>query len=71
MVQEVLEFESSDTSYTNNLCYGIIRKSSAKLFAAIFWLAVFNICILSWVSESYKNFYNLNQLFFLLSPGKI
>lgn len=44
MVQEVLEFESSDTSYTNNLCYGI-RKSSAKLFAAIFWLAVFNICI--------------------------
>lgn len=45
MVQEVLEFESSDTSYTNNLCYGIIRKSSAKLFAAIFWLAVFNICI--------------------------
>lgn len=32
MVQEVLELESSDTSYINDLCYDILRKSSAKLF---------------------------------------
>lgn len=68
-VQEVLEFESSDTSYTNDPCYDIIKKSSAKLFAATFWLHL-RFALLPRVLEFYQNFYDLNQLFFLLLFGK-